>query len=366
MTTQPQTVETSNDDSESYYFRYTDEALRAIDDFCSDYPSRDLKAMLADAAHLIDIHDDGTAEYYEHLDVDVVGQWVFGTGWDNPEPYHSKNVSLAREILTHYCAVMHCASGYANRSYDSSARFLNDEDGLDMLSYSDRQLAIDCLKYPGLSKAAQTLIERRRWRARWLRHASARQAKLSHINPSDWPQLFEPVETPQESGTYNRVSYGALPDRIRELTDEQFVLVIPCGELKDRDVSALTQHAHPRLILHIDTDGNPVACEAFAGGALRIPIVANRNLLSKVRSHLAVVYVFPEYALLVEYPWSQMTLGKKRLEEAELLEQQARRNPALVSATLDGILPCRFMVNRIAGLAVGKPRLDVWMDDIPF
>ncbi|MFM0557733.1 hypothetical protein P0D69_43375 [Paraburkholderia sediminicola] len=363
---QSQTIETSNDDGESYRYRYTDDAMRALDDFCSDYPSRDLKAMLADSARLIDIHDDGTVEYYEHLDVEVIGQWVFGTGWDNPEPYHSKNVSLVREILMHYCAVMHCASGYANRSYDSSVRFLNDEAGLETLSSSDRQLAIDCLKYPGLSKAAQTLIERRRHQTRVRKHDSARQAQHSRISPADWPDLFQPTETPLHFGTYNRVSYEALPDQIRELTDEQFVLVIPCEKCSDLDVSALTQRADSRLILRIDTDGNPVACEAFAGGALRIPIVANRNLLKKVRSHLAVAYVFPQHALFVEYPWSQMTLGKKRLEEAELLEQQARRDPALVSATLDGILPCRFMVNRIAGLAVGKPSLDVWMDDIPF
>jgi hypothetical protein len=366
MITEPQTIDTRNDDNESYRHHYTDDAMRAIDEFCSDYPSRDLKAMLADAAHLIDIHDDGTAEYYEHLDVDVVGQWVFGTCWDNPDPYHVGNVSLVREILTHYCALMHCASGYANRSYDSTVRFRNDEDGLEALSFSDRRLAIDCLKYPGLSKAAQTLIERRRRQARLSRHDSSRQAQHSRITPADWPDLFQPTETPLEFGTYNRVSYEALPDRIQELTDEQFVLLIPCEQLSDLDVSALTQHAAPRLILRIDTTGKPVTCEVFAGGVLRIPVVANRNLLTEVRSHLAVVYVFAEHALFVEYPWNRMTLGKKRMDEAELLEKQALEKPALVSATSDEILPCRFMVNRIAGLAVGKPRLDDWSDVIPF
>ncbi|MGB8416796.1 hypothetical protein [Paraburkholderia sp.] len=371
MNEDSQTVEKSTDDSGaddsvSYRHHYTEDAMRALDDYCSDYPSRDLKAILDEAARLIDIHDDGTTEYYAQLEPEAVGRWVLGSAWDAPTQYDNQNVSLVREILTHYCEVMRCASTYANRrSHDLTVRFLNDEDGLETLFLSERQTAIDSLRYPGLLKAAQSLIESRRHRARLGRHDSARQAQHSRITDADWPELFQPIEVPLEFGTYNRMWCEALPERVRELTEEQFVLVIPCGESSGQDTVELTQDATPKLILSIDTVGKPVACEAFAGGVLRIPFVANRNLFAVLRSHLAVVYVFAQHALFVEYPWNQMTLGRTRIDEAELLERRAHENPDLVSAALESIQPCRFQIDRIVGILSGKST-PAWMDDIPF
>jgi hypothetical protein len=97
---------------------------------------------------------------------------------------------------------------------------------------------------------------------------------------------------------------------------------------------------------------------------LRIPVIANRNLLKEIRSNLTVVYVFADYALVVEYPWRGMT-GKARIAFAESLEIQAFKNPALVPTTVTSdLLPCRFMVNRVTGLPTGH--LDLWADDVPF
>ncbi|MGF6759134.1 hypothetical protein [Paraburkholderia sp. GAS42] len=366
MNEDAQTVETGTDDSVAYRHHYTEDAMRALDDYCSDYPSRDLKAILDEAARLIDTHDDGTSEYYAQLEPQTVGRWVLGSAWDAPTQYDNRNVSLAREILTHYCEVMRCASAYANRrSYDPAVRFLNDEDGLETLLLPERRTAIDSLRYPGLLRAAQSLIESRRYRARLGRHDSARQAQHSRISDADWPELFQPIETPLEFGTYNRMWREALPERVRELTEEQFVLLIPCGAPSGQDTAELTQDATPKLILNTDIAGKPAACEAFAGGALRIPFVANRNLFAELRSHLAVVFVFAQHALFVEYPWNQMTLGRTRIKEAESLERRARENPNLMSTTLEGILPCRFQVDRIVGLLSGKST-PAWMDDIPF
>jgi hypothetical protein len=366
MTTQPQTAETGADDSESYRHRYTDEAMEALDEFCTDYPSRSLQRILAEAARLIDTHNDGSIEYYERLDAEIVGRWILGSEWDMPSRYELKNVSLAQEILANYCAVMRCASGYAKRSFNPPFRFLNDEDGLDTYILSERQFAMDSLRYPGLSRAAQALIERSRYRTRLRKHDSARQPQYSRITSADWPDLFKAVETPLQFGTYNRITYGALPDRIQELTDEPFVLVIPCAEFSHLEVSSLTQHAPSRLVLRFDTRGKPVTCETFAGGALRIPVTANHTLFEEIRSHLTVAYVFAEHVLVVDYPWNQMTFGERRIEEARTLEREAPHNPEFVSSTLEGIVPCRFMVNRVAGLSGGKSLPNVWMDDIPF
>ncbi|TDY22107.1 hypothetical protein B0G81_2393 [Paraburkholderia sp. BL6665CI2N2] len=365
MTTVIQATETSADDDEYYPSHYTDDALQAIDDFCSDYPSRDLKTILDEAARLIDIHDNGTIEYYAQLEPQTVGRWVLGSAWDVPTQYDDQNVSLTREILTHYCAVMRRASEYASQSRYPTVRYLNDEDGLETTTFSERQIAVDSLRYPGLLKAAQSLIESRRHRARLGRHDSARQAQHSYISDADWPELFQPIETPLECGTYNRMWLEALPEPVRELTEEQFILVIPCGASSGQEAAELTQDATPKLILNIDPAGEPVACEVFAGGALRIPVVANRNLFTELRSHLAVVYVFTGHALLVEYPWNQITLGIQRIEKAELLERQALEEPTLVSVTWEGTAPCRFMVNRIVGLLTDTPH-PIWMDDIRF
>ncbi|MFL9910325.1 hypothetical protein [Paraburkholderia sp. RL17-337-BIB-A] len=342
---------------------YTDDAMADIGDAGADYPSRDLQRALSEAARLIDVHDDGSVAYYESLDPDVIGEWVFGSSWNNPDRYDAKNVALLRDILTLYCDVMRCASVYANHTYDDTWRLLNDENWLDTLGFSERAFAIDSLRHPGLRRAAQAIIERRRFRSRLCKHDSARQAQHSRLTPVDWPELFEPVEPTEDTGTYGRVLYEELPERIQDLIDEQSVLVIRCDSLNESEHSALTRAAS-KLIFGIDVSGKPATFEVFAGGLLRIPVIANRNLLKEIRSHLTVVYVFADYALLIEYPWRGMT-GKARIASAESLEIQAFKNPALVPSTVtNDLLPCRFIVNRVEGLPTS--RLDLWADDVPF
>ncbi|WP_341317601.1 hypothetical protein WN982_40780 [Paraburkholderia sp. IMGN_8] len=360
---QPFRERVHGEDYEESQRYYTDDAMADIGDAGADYPSRDLQRALSEAARLIDVHDDGTSAYYESLDPDVVGTWVLGTSWNNPASYDAENVALMRDVLEQYRDVMRCASVYADNTYDDTWRLLNDENWLDTLSFSERQFAINSLRHPGLRRAAQALIERRRFRSRLCKHDSARQAQHSRLTPVDWPQLFEPVEPTEDTGTYGRVLYEELPERIQDLIDEQSVLVIRCDSLNESEHSALT-HAASKLIFGIDVSGKPATFEVFAGGLLRIPVIANRNLLKEIRSHLTVVYVFADHALLVEYPWRGMT-GKARIASAESLEIQAFRNPALVPSTVtNDLLPCRFIVNRVEGLPTS--RLDLWADDVPF
>jgi hypothetical protein len=360
---QPFRERVHGEDYEESQRYYTDDAMGDIDDACSDYPSRHLQRLLSEAARLIDIHDDGTSAYYESLDPDVVGTWVLGTSWNSPDRYDANNVALLRDILTHYCDVMRCASMYANHTYGDTWRLLNDENWLDTIGFPERAFAIDSLRYPGLRRAAQALIERKRFRSHRCKHDSARLAQNSSLTPVDWPELFEPVAPTDDTGTYGRVLYEELPERIQDLIDEQSVLIIRCDSLNESELSALT-HAASKLIFGIDISGRPATCEVFAGGLLRIPVIGNRNLLKDIRSHIAVVYVFADHALLVEYPWRGMT-GKARIAFAESLEIQAFKNPALVPTTVTSdLLPCRFMVNRVTGLPTGH--LDLWADDVPF
>src|ERR1700688_2129198 len=155
---QPLREHIHGEDHEESQRYYTDDAMGDISDACSDYPSRDLQRLLSEAAHLIDIHDDGTSAYYESLDPDVVGTWVLGTSWNNPASYDAENVGLMRDVLEHYRDVMRCASVYADNTYDDTWRLLNDENWLDTLSFSERQFAINSLRHPGLRRAAQALI----------------------------------------------------------------------------------------------------------------------------------------------------------------------------------------------------------------
>ncbi|MGF6770639.1 hypothetical protein P3T18_003118 [Paraburkholderia sp. GAS199] len=362
MIVDPQPVIRSTNDSDSHHCQ-SYEDMAEFEDACGDYPARTLERLLGEAARLISLHDDGSPAYYQSLNPDVIGRWVIGDAWHAPDRYESKNTALLRDILTRHCDTMRCAASYANNSFDNTWNLLTDGISFDSFRFSERQFAVDSLRYPGLRNAAHALIDRQRYRSQLFRHESGREAQYSRLTQGEWPALFERHGVATDDGTYRLIFHDDLPEQLQPLIHEPSVLVIESASLAEVELHALTKSAS-REIFEIDVSGMPTTCLTFASGLLRVPVIGNRAFLSEIRSHLCVAYVFEDHALLVEYPWCGMT-AKARIAAAESLEIRASRDPSPVPpAGYTDILACKFMVNHVQGLPTG--RLDVWADEIPF
>ncbi|WP_168790228.1 hypothetical protein [Paraburkholderia aromaticivorans] len=269
-------------------------------------PRDDVLKLFENAKALLELHQDNNVEFWQNIDATALEVWLREDHPDKANILNSRaGLSDIRELLSRHLAKMRCAAEWVHRIFEVSIPELKPSPEYSM------QFSELCDDYPeflrdayihyGLAQAVQTLMTRWYLQPKAILAAGEKRA-LPHafIKASDNEVLTRLLSLRWHAGDRYYADTDLLRPIIGDACCERKVLIFTGLDGWENDPLSLVSD-NARTVVEQGPRTSRLT-ETFSDGLLRLPITSSVGYLDDVRSRVAVLYLFNNGALFVEYP----------------------------------------------------------------
>ncbi|TDY22108.1 hypothetical protein B0G81_2394 [Paraburkholderia sp. BL6665CI2N2] len=290
-------------------------------------PRDDVVKFFEDAKTLLELRQDNNVEFWQNMDATALEIWLREDHPDKADTLNSRIcLSALRELLSRHLAKMRCAAEWVHRIFEVSISELKSHPDYFIL-FSELcddhpELLRDAYIHYGLAQAVQTLMARWYLQPKAEPLAGAKRA-LPHtfVKASDNEALARLLSRRWTSGDRFYADRDLLRPVVGDACTERKVLIFTRLKESENDSLSLA-FDRARTVIEQGPRTSRLT-ETFADGLLRLPLTSSAGYLEHVRSRVAVLYLFDDRALFVEYPWNRSGTGHQRLAHAYSIGDKA-------------------------------------------